>query len=84
MILSLSTKDSDSNITDVKTVSIFIGFSPVLQSNFFGSQALYFQVVAQASVSESRRDRLHRLAVTVAKRYKTEGHSASQVLYKIS
>ncbi len=37
------------------------------------------QVVAQAAVVESRRERLHRLAVSIAKRYKTEGHTASQV-----
>lgn len=39
---------------------------------------LLAQVVAQAAVAESRRERLHRLAVSIAKRYKTEGHTASQ------
>ena len=37
--------------------------------------------MAQASVAEGRRERLHRLAVSIAKRYKAEGNSASQVIY---
>ena len=43
--------------------------------------SLIAQVVAQASVAEGRRERLHRLAVSIAKRYKAEGNSASQVIY---
>lgn len=36
------------------------------------------QVASQPNVPQSRRDRLHRMAVSIAERYKTQGHSANR------